>query len=200
MNYQPFSNEPLATRSSSNKYNFMNEFENLTTNNVTASDIYKTSFVLLQKAPITESANKNISFNNIGKSIENLSCNSEISKIFFSDKNIKRIQQGIRRAIYIKSGGKYKMEVDQDPREIVYVMRAIFIEHAKYIPNQIVRQVKKLNILVVDEVLPSMMTSIRHNQKYLSDANQPLKIMDLPINVNNAGRKTLPGFNTIWEF
>lgn len=198
-NYSPFSNEPLSNK----KFNFTNsekqkqgEFDPFTKNTVTAEDIYKTSFLMLQEHPKT---NYN-PLNETNEAIKNLSCNSELSKIFFSDTNIKRVQRLLKKEIFNRSNGKYKMEVDQDEKELVYVMRAIYIEFAKFIPNQIVRQVKILNNKVIEQIMPSVISSIKHKEGYLKRINNPVIPIQLPINVNNAGRNLLPGFSTIWEF
>jgi hypothetical protein len=197
--YSSFNSEPIDTNPNK-KYRFVKnelsqgEVEPFNRESITAENIYKSSFLLLQQP------NK-IRYDKLAESVaEKLGCNSEISKIFFSDANIKRVQKLLRKTIYEKSNGKYKMDVDQEEKELVYVMRAIFIEHAKDIPGQTIRQVKYLNRKVIDEVFPSVITSISHNQGYLNRINNPIKPIDRPLNVNNAGRRTLPGFSTIWEF
>lgn len=196
-NYSPFSNEPVSNK----KFNFTNsekqgEFDPFTKNSVTAEDIYKTSFLMLQDSP---KAGYN-PLKETNEAIKNLSCNSELSKIFFSDSNIKRVQRLLKKEIYDRSNGKYKMEVDQEEKELVYVMRAIYIEFAKFVPNQIVRQVKLLNKKVIEQIMPSIISSIKHKEGYLKRINNPINPIQLPINVNNAGRNLLPGFSTIWEF
>lgn len=199
-NYGFFSNEPL---SNTKRFAFTNndkltqgEFEVFDENSMTAENVYNTSFLLLQQSPKSNST----FMKDTQKTINNLTNNSELSKMFFSDINIKRIQKLLRTEIFTRSKGKFKMDVDQDEKELVYVMRAIYIEHARYIPNQIVRQVKILNKKVIDEVMPSIITSIQHNYGYLKRINNPIDPIQRPVNVNNAGRKLLPGFSTIWEF
>ena len=45
-----------------------------------------------------------------------------------------------------------------------------------------------------------MITEIKQFYGYLKEINEPLKPIDRPINVNNAGRKTLPSLTSVWQF
>lgn len=200
MSYADFNTDPIETKPI--KYNFnsqlgFGEVAPYNKNSITAENIYKSSFLLLQQP------NK-IRYDKLTRdTVKNISCNSDLSKIYFSDENIKRVQKMLVKEVFEKTKGKFKLDVFQDEKDITYVMRAIFIEHAKDIPNQVVRQVKILNRKVIDEIFPSVITSIQHNHNYLKSINGPVltgPLLDRPLNVNNAGRKTLPGFSTIWEF
>lgn len=201
MEYSEFNEDikdEIKCKSNNIKYRFnykdKDEINGFDPKTVTAENIFRNSFVLLQQPTKTR-------YDKLIKSLsENLGYNSEISKLFFSDENIKRIQKLLKKEINIKSNGKYSLVVDQDEKQLVYVMRAVFIEYARGIPNQIVRQVKLLNRKVIGEITPNVINSIVHNQGYLNRINNPVIPIDLPVNVNNRGRRTLPGFSTIWEF
>jgi len=158
-------------------------------NNMTQQDIFRTPFLFTQEHrrdynTMVKTAEKTISFD------------SDLNKIFFSDKNIKRIQRKIRDTIYVKTKGEYRLIIDQDEQDLIIVMSTIFKEHAKHLPNQIVRQIKKLNNIVVEAIIPDMITSIKQYYGYLKDVNEPIKPMDRPVNLNNAGRLTLPSITT----
>ena len=71
-------------------------------------------------------------------------------------------------------------------------MRAVFIEHSRFLPNKIIRQIKELNRLTVEYIVPDMITEIKQTYGYIKEINEPLKPLPRPMNVNNAGRKTLP--------
>ena len=62
--------------------------------------------------------------------------------------------------------------------------------------KNIVRQVKKLNKLVVNETVPSIITNIKSYYGYLDDINKPRELIRRPINVNNKGSKVLPSVTT----
>lgn len=123
---------------------------------------------------------------------------SELSDLFFSTENVKRIQKKIRQEIYSRTKGQYKLDIDQDEADLLIAMRAVFLSDAKHLPKHIVRQVKILNNKTVNYIVPDMITNIKQYFGYIKDINQPLKPIQRPINVNNAGRRTLPSITTIW--
>ena len=69
----------------------------------------------------------------------------------------------------------------------------------KLIDNQIKEQILTLDKAVVSEVVPGMITEIKQYFGYLRDISQPRQLLPLPINVNKAGRNTLPSIMTIWQ-
>lgn len=124
---------------------------------------------------------------------------TKVSKEFFSKENLKRIQKKIRREIYNRTDGKYVLEVDQDELDLQIVMQKILDEYTLNRDDKIVRQVKKLNEYTIDYIVPDMITNIKQFYGYMKEINNPIKPMDRPINLNNAGSNPLPSITTIWE-
>ena len=73
-----------------------------------------------------------------------------LGELFFSRKNIERLQKLIKKEVYVRTDGKYKLDVEQDESDLLVVMRAIYFAHCKNLPQQTVRQVKMLNDKTVD--------------------------------------------------
>lgn len=121
-----------------------------------------------------------------------------VGQVFFSEQNIKRLQKMIKNEIYHKTNKKFILEEDQSDDDLLIAMRAVYQLHGAFINNKIVHQVKDLNKKLVDYVVPDMITQIKQYYGYLKDVNEPLKPIDRPMNVSNAGRKTLPSISTIW--
>ena len=48
-------------------------------------------------------------------------------------------------------------------------MKFVYGDYGKYLPNNIVRQVKKLNEFTLDYIMPSIMTAIKQDQAYLKE-------------------------------
>lgn len=119
-------------------------------------------------------------------------CPSNVMKLYFSEENIKRIQKKIRREIYDRSYGKFKLEEDQDVLDLITAMRAVHELYAKDLPSKITRQVKILNEHTVQYVVPDMMTNLKQYYGYLDDIKNPINPIMLPLNVNNAGRRQIP--------
>lgn len=120
--------------------------------------------------------------------------------LFYSPDNIKRIQKMIKEEVTKRTFGKFKLMADQREEDVLVVMRGVYLGNTKFLPNQIVRQVKLLNKLVIDFVVPDIITNIKQAYSYIEDINKPLEPIMRPLNVNNAGRKLLPSLTTVWNF
>jgi hypothetical protein len=162
-------------------------------NNMTVQDIYRTPFLFLQDH------HKNY-VNLQSDALKGIQSESELSKLFFSDQNIKRLQKKIKLDVFKRTNGEFKLEVDQDQMDLFLAMRAIYMEHARFLPNQIVRQVKRLNEKVLDQIVPGIITNIKQYYGYLKEINKPLDPIPLPVNTNNAGRRTLSSITTVLGF
>jgi len=194
MNYQNYSGFKSYPPQFGNEKNveFGDDLETFTKNNMTVYDIYRTPFLL------TQDHNKN--FNNMANdALKGIHCKSKLSNLFFSDKNIQRIQKMIKKKVFEDTKGKFRLDVDQEYKDVYIVMRAIFLEHARNLPSQEIRQCKRLNEKVINEIVPPMLTEIKQYYGYMREINKPLTPIPREINVNNAGRKTLPSISTLWS-
>jgi len=197
MNYQSFASYDNIPPSYGNKYDAQYDrghgVEPISKNNMTVQDIYRTPFLFLQEH------RKNYS-NMMEPALKGIQMESDLSKMYFSDENIRRLQKKIKDEVYRRTRGEFRVDVDQEQMELFLVMRAVYMEHARFLPNEIVRQVKKLNEKVVNEIIPGMITQIRQEYGYLKEINKPLSPIARPMNVNNAGRRTLPSVTTVLGF
>lgn len=192
-NYASYSNRPpYYGKEGEAYYDRGSGIPKLNKDNMSIQDVLKTPFLILQDH------RKN--YNNMAEdALKGIQCDSELSKIFFSDENFRRIQKKIKREIYLRTGGQFKLDVDQEPRDVYIVMRSVYLEYARFLPGEIVRQVKRLNLKVIDEVVPGMITELKQYYGYLKEINKPLTPIPRPMNVNNAGRRTLPSVTTVWH-
>lgn len=141
--------------------------------NMTIDDIHKNSFMM--KTPSK-------SYSHMTKIIkQQVDVDSDLGKIYFSKKNIARVQKNIKTQVYEKTKGKYRLDTDQDTKDLFIIMKNIYLTNAKYIPGQNIRQIKRLNQKVVDEVVPDIIGTISQYYKYLDDINKPIiPTMSLP--------------------
>lgn len=115
-----------------------------------------------------------------------------LGEIFFSTENIGRLQNQIKKEIFVRSNGKYKLTIDQNESDLLVVMRAVYISDAVNSPYRIVHQVKELNHIVIERIIPDMLSMIKQDQKYLDELDKPINPIARPINVSKAGRLSLP--------
>lgn len=197
MNYQGFASyndvPPLYGRQNESFYDEGSGIPQMDKNNMTIQDIYRTPFLFTQEHDKKFNAMMPIA-------LKGIQSESEMSKLFFSDQNIKRIQKMIRAEIHKATKGEFKLEVDQDQQDIFVVMRAVYMEYGRFLPNEMVRQVKRLNQKVVDSCKSGILTNIKQDYGYLKEINKPLSPIPRPINVNSKGRKSLPAVTTSFGY
>lgn len=188
MNYSNFSNFNI-NNNYVNKQNIKQEkdIQEYNQNSISQKDIYNTPFLFIQEH------NKN--FKNMGEvALKSVQQESELSRMFFSEENFNRIQKRIKQEIIKRTKGKFKLEADQDPNDLLIAMRAVYLEHAKFMPTQTIRQVKRLNDKVAENTIPDMITAIKQEYGYLKDINKPLEPIMRPQNPRVG--KTLPSVFT----
>jgi hypothetical protein len=126
--------------------------------------------------------------------------NTKVSRLFFSDENIERIQKKIKSTVANKTNGQFSMDEDQDEMDLLVAMRALYLDHGKHLDDHIVRQVKILNQQLIDEIMPGILSNVQQYYGYQRDINRPLQPIARPLNVSGAGRKTLPSMTSVWGF
>jgi len=174
----------------SNKSNLYNEYDNNNKSNTSnSSNYYWPNYSQNQNNWATE--------NSIQKSLlKGIYEPTPIGELFFSQQNINRIQKMIKYEVFIRTNGKYKLEIDQNETDLLIVMRDIYITCAKNMPYKIIHQVKELNHKTIEKLLPDMLSIIKQDDEYIKQLDKPLDPIPLPICVNNAGRLTLPSVTT----
>jgi hypothetical protein len=113
-----------------------------------------------------------------------------LSNAFFSVENIRIIQNGIRAGVYRKSNGMYNVG-EQDSTNLKIIMRSIFLQFAKNIPDNIQEQVKTLNYYVLDYCVPQIMNEAEAYMKYKNDVSTLAVPEQLPRYTNSKGDKVL---------
>lgn len=189
MNYQSFANyndiPPAYGKEAQSFYDRGSGIPPITENNMTIQDIYRTPFLFLQEH------RKNY-VNMAPTALKGIQSESELSKLFFSDENFKRLQRMIKKEVFIRTKGEFRLDIDQEQRDLFIVMRAVYMEHARFLPNFITKQCKRLNEKVITSIIPEILTSVRQEYGYLKEINKPLTPIPRPISMGNKGRRTLP--------
>ena len=76
----------------------------------------------------------------------------------------------------------------QDQDELQIIMRSIYLENSKNLPNNIPEQVNALNQLVLQYAVPQIYSSLTSYTKYMHDITNVYTIMDRPIFGNSNDR------------
>jgi len=107
---------------------------------------------------------------------------SPLGKIFFSEENINLIQKKIILEVFKKTQNKINY---QEPERLLIVMRYIFTTEAKHLQTNIKEQIRELDNLVVDTVLPDIITNVEQYLAYLKVVNGERVLLDRPEHITN---------------
>lgn len=163
-----------------NRYKLKKEFEN------------KYEFELSEKTYGSDNIYAKMA---IDKNFGGLNGNNTLTKIFFSDKNMNRIQKLLIKEIYIASDGKYLIE-PQNPDDLFIIMKSVLLQYGNFVNKKIKKQIDDLDDLVVKVSSPDVLSNVKQYYGYLKDINTPLQPSIRPINTNNRWRSVAPGFST----
>lgn len=98
-----------------------------------------------------------------------------LSNLFFSDLNRNALQEGMRNLVY-----KQTKEVigKQSDIELLQIMRSIYTKNANHYPPNLVEETKRLNTIVLEFAVNTIVNEIKMHKKYLYDINtiaQPIE-------------------------
>lgn len=140
--------------------------------------------------------------NNCYDVIRNLSYYEPVARAFFSKQNVRLMQCKIKQSIYNETKGKVILEEDLDESDLLIAMRALYLQEGRFLPDNVDKidhQVKRLNLKVINYIIPDIITNIKQQYYYIKEINSPIKPIDRPINDSVKGRKLLQSTFLEWK-
>ena len=120
-------------------------------------------------------------------------CSNKLSQHFFSKCNLDHAQDLLILNVANISNNKYKIGRQSD-KELLLVMRHIYLTEANNKNNNIIPEVNRLNNIVIRKIMPKLISNIQQKETYLNEINSPIRLMEPPVNVNSSNtRGTLEG-------
>jgi hypothetical protein len=153
----------------------MTNFDNKLFNNLTNNNLF------------IESSKTNFFQKN---AISHMYQNNQLSNLFFSQMNINALQQGIKYLVWKNSDKKYIIN-DQDETQLQIIMRAIYLQYSKNLEYKIIEQVRDLNKIILDTVIPQIISEIEQHKHYIQDTNNQPNPLSRSICTSSAGTKFL---------
>ena len=130
-------------------------------------------------------------FNYSSVAISHTTNRTPLSDLFFSRENIDMLHYGMQNMILNKTEGRYNIK-KQNETELKIIMRAMFLQHARYRTNvSIVNQVKEINKKVLEFSVPRIISSINMKRKYLQDIQKLPEPLERPQSMSSKGTKEL---------
>jgi hypothetical protein len=128
------------------------------------------------------SNNKNI----IGHSL----LSNNLNETFFSKQNIDLIQNEIIQRIYKKTNNQARIGRQSDT-ELEIVMRSIYLQYSKNLPNNIKKQIYQLNEKVLDYCVNAVYSELQQYIGYLKDIDSLKQPLNRPKNMSSRGTISL---------
>jgi hypothetical protein len=126
--------------------------------------------------------------NNNDAALDHSIAQNDVNSLYFSQKNVDVLQQGIRYSIYNKTD---KVIHTQSERELMVIMRSLYLQYSKNLPSNIVAQVKELNARVLDYIVPKLIVEMAQYKTYIHDASTLPVPMSRGLNTSTTGTKFL---------
>jgi hypothetical protein len=118
--------------------------------------------------------------------ISNIVQPNAVSRTFFSNDNVERIQRQIVAEVYKQSQQQIGK---QSYQELQVVMKSMYLQYGRNLPYNIEEQVQTLNKYVIEECVRIVIPNVLQYKKYIEDITSPIPIMPRSQNVSNKGYK-----------
>jgi len=135
-----------------------------------------------------ENNNKNDHFQ--FNAIRHIHSESPVGDLFFSQKNIDIVQDGIRYSVYAKTNKTHTIG-PQSETELQIIMRSIYLQYSKNRSEDIVVQVRELNSKVLDYVIPRILSELNQYVNYKNDITYLPIPLERSKNMSSKGTKFL---------
>tara|TARA_Y100000593_G_scaffold89812_1_gene174784 strand:- start:1049 stop:1708 length:660 start_codon:yes stop_codon:yes gene_type:complete len=89
-----------------------------------------------------------------------------VTKIFFSPANVKSIQDSIRFYVFKETNDQISHQSDE---QLYVIMRAISLQFGNFVTSEPVKEVKRLNIKVIDRCVKDIVTELKQYRGYIDD-------------------------------
>tara|TARA_Y100001980_G_C14503698_1_gene279444 strand:- start:396 stop:896 length:501 start_codon:yes stop_codon:yes gene_type:complete len=109
-----------------------------------------------------------------------------LSILFFSKENITLLQNSIKKGVYELSKQQYVIG-DQNSDELKIIMRSIYLQESRNLPNDITSQIKGLNEKVITYSVKQIYEAAISYIKYKRDVSYAPSIIQHPINSSHKG-------------
>ena len=128
---------------------------------------------------------------------------NEIALTYFSNRNLKRIQNNLRHQVKIRTNHEID---DQDETVIKITMKTMYMQYSlnPVLPHDpvnarkvIIAAVKRLNLYVLQDILPQTISGIEQYLGYLRDASTNPMPINQPLSMSVKGTKNLRDMSDI---
>ena len=124
------------------------------------------------------------------EAIKTLQTKNALSSVYFSPQNIALLQNQIRHQVWQQSNNQHVIS-NQSDLQLQIVMRSIYLQYSRNLPEQITEQIENLNHRVMNYCVPNILSGIEQYVSYRKDVSQLPTPMEHPEHMSSAGKKSL---------
>lgn len=106
--------------------------------------------------------------------------NTTLSRVFFSEGNVQILQNGLRAGVYKRSGERAIVLPPQSIDVLKTFMRDTFLQYATFEEGNITKQVERINMLLLEQLVPMLYSEAIGYLKYLEDQSRLVVPLELP--------------------
>ena len=121
-----------------------------------------------------------INKDNSDSSIKGILEENSLNSLFFSEMNVKAIQDTLRYRVYQNTD---QVISEQSSNDIFIIMRSIMLQYANFrvgVEN-IVDEIRRLNSKVLDYAVENVSSNVKQHQGYVEDLSKLPEPMDMPV-------------------
>jgi hypothetical protein len=112
-----------------------------------------------------------------------------LNTVFFSEANLDRIQAEIVHQVSLMSGGKYKID-RQDDDQVKIIMRSYYLMFGKNDPNKVSEELQELNGRVIGYCAAKVYSEVDFHMFYRKDIEDFAPAIANPMNPHVYGTRT----------
>ena len=121
-----------------------------------------------------------INKDNSDSSIKGILEENSLNSLFFSEMNVKAIQDTLRYRVYKNTD---QVISEQSSNDLFIIMRSIMLQYANFRVgvDNIVDEIKRLNSKVLDYAVENVSSNVKQHQGYVEDLSKLPVPMDMPV-------------------
>ena len=121
-----------------------------------------------------------INKDNSDSSIKGILEENSLNSLFFSEMNVKAIQDTLRYRVYQNTD---QVISEQSSNDLFIIMRSIMLQYANFRVgvDNIVDEIRRLNAKVLDYAVENVTSNVKQHQGYVNDLSKLPVPMDMPV-------------------
>lgn len=135
---------------------------------------------IVENINVPENTDIIINKDNSDSSIKGILEENSLNSLFFSEMNVKAIQDTLRYRVYQNTD---QVISEQSSNDLFIIMRSIMLQYANFRVgvDNIIDEIRRLNAKVLDYAVENVTSNVKQHQGYVNDLSKLPVPMDMPV-------------------